>query len=151
MILELLKEKKHFLQEFNKINSKEIVNFQNNNYNNIDIFYNSRESLLEILKYIDQKIENISLLTPMRQSRTQLNHEKYTIIEVNSNEKLIVFLKLEIKSISQEILNQNMEILSMIDQEKSSIIKELQNINKNKKNFGSYKTKINHHQIDEEA
>lgn len=154
MILELLSEKKHFLLEFNKINLQGIAQFKNSNFDNIEFFYNSRESLLEIIKYIDQKIENLSDSIKNLQSKNQeigassLNPTKV----LNQNDpKLIAFIKLEIKALTQEILNQDMQILALMDHEKSSIIKELQSINKNKKNFGSYKTKINHYQVDEEA
>lgn len=142
MILELLNEKKHFLIEFNKFNSVGISNFQNNNYDKIDSFYNGRENLLEILKYIEEKIENQNNIKNDSTGNYSLGFQ---------DEKMIAFVKLEIKAITHEILNQDLKILSLIENEKSSIIKELQNINKNKKNFGSYKTKINQHQIDEEA
>ena len=67
------------------------------------------------------------------------------------DQKMIAFIKLEIKTLAQEILTQDMQILALMDNEKSSIIKELQNISKNKKNFSSYKTKINYNKVDEEA
>jgi hypothetical protein len=131
MIIELLKQKKHFLSEFCQISSSGLMNFKKNNFDEIDLFYNGRESLLEIIQYIDQKIESI----PPSEA---------------FDPKMIAILKLEIKALSQEILNQDMKILSIVDNEKSNIIKELQNISKNKKNVSSYKTKVSRHQIDEE-
>lgn len=154
MILELLAEKKHFLLEFNKINLQGIIHFQNSNFDNIESFYNGRESLLEIIKYIDQKIENLASITISSQTKNlsigagALNHSR---VLSQDDQKMIAFIKLEIKALAQEILNQDMQILALMDNEKSSIIKELQSISKNKKNFASYKTKTNYNKVDEEA
>lgn len=157
MILELLAEKKHFLIEFNKINLQSLALFQKSNFDNIEFFYNSRESLLEIIKYIDQKIENLARAT-LRLASTPLavgvssslnqHHPKGLSQE---DAKMVAFIKLEIKALTQDILNQDMQILALMDSEKSSIIKELQSIGKNKKHFSSYKTKISYNKVDEEA
>lgn len=139
MVLELLIEKKHFLNEFYKINLKGLTQFENNDFDNVELFYNSREKLLEIIQYIDQKTDELS--------------PKIAVATVNSDgSKMIAFIQLEIKALAQEILKQDMQILSLMDQEKSSIIKELQSIGKNKKHFGSYKTKTHRKiAIDEEV
>lgn len=160
VVLELLVEKKHFLNEFNKINLQGLSQFQNNNFDNIEVFYNSREKLLEIIQYIDQKIDKLpsdKLNGPSNASRKETSFSSAapavnTTTANSDDSKMIAFIQLEIKALAQEILKQDMQILSLMDQEKSSIIKDLQNIGKNKKHFSSYKTKINPKMaVDEEA
>ncbi len=137
-LLELHKEKKHFLIEFSNLNAKELAQFANGNFEGLESFYNSRESILEILQLIEEKIVHQS-----EGSKTiTLNYTEKQMLEASMK---------EIKALTLEIVKQDMDLLSLIEGAKSAIIKELQSLKKNKKSVGAYKTKVDNHQIDEEA
>lgn len=137
-LLELHKEKKHFLEKFTSLNSRELLNFAEGNYEGLDSFYHKREKILEILQMIEEKI-NQTINLP-------------ATVHLNAVERKMLESSLDaIRRLTQTIVQQDMDILSLIEATKSAIIKELQSVKKNKKSFSSYKTKVDHHQIDEEA
>jgi hypothetical protein len=50
-----MEQKNHYLEKFYTVNETSLQNFLNDNYNEINEFYNQRESILEILKYYPYK------------------------------------------------------------------------------------------------
>ena len=56
-IITLMNEKNHYLEKFYSWNEKELKNFLVGSFDNIEVFYNSREKILEIIKYIDAQTE----------------------------------------------------------------------------------------------
>lgn len=137
-LLELYGEKKHFLTKFCQLNSRELSHFAEGNFDGIEAFYYKREKILEIIQSLEEKIELIHLRTTP--SKT-----------MNQTEKMMAdSLLVEINKLTQTIIKQDMDSLSLIEAAKSAIIRELQLIKKNKKSVSSYKTKVDHHQIDEE-
>lgn len=135
---ELQKEKKHFLTEFMNLNSKALIDLRNGNFHGVEELYNQREQVLEILKFIDEKISSINSYKKETNSYGRL--EVTMDSPLNENSEII-----------QKILNQDREILILIDSTKTSIISEIQSLKKNKKCVSHYKTKVDHHQFDEEA
>lgn len=133
-IVTLGEEKVHFLSRFAQLNEQEILHFSNGNFDNLESFYNIRENLLAIIQYINAKITALepSPLTP---------REKEKLVRLDS----------ELQSLTQRIIEQDSDILTLMDSAKTKIIKELQSIHKNKKSVSSYKTKVDHRQIDEKA
>lgn len=139
-LLELYREKKHFLEEFTNLNSNELQNFANGHFDNIETFYNKREKILQIIQLIDDKIN------------LQGNQTGNRIESLNQLERrMLESATIEIRSLTQAIIKQDMDILSLIEATKSAIINELRSLGKNKKSVSNYKTKVDHHQIDEEA
>lgn len=144
LLLELLQEKKHFLEEFYRVNILGLKQFTENNFEDIDAFYLKREGIINILQMIDTKINHQDSQKPQNNLPNSLNHPKRI-----QNEP-ITLLKTEILSITQLILQQDLEIIELVKKVKNSIITDIQRIQKNKKMVSSYKTKVTHHQIDEE-
>ncbi len=137
-LLELHKEKKHFLEAFCRANADELINFANGNFEGIESFYNKRESILEILHFIEGKIADNSL--------------QYATRTLNGTEcNMLESAVIDIKTLTQTIVQQDRDILSLVEGTKGAIIKELQSLKKNKKSVAGYKTKVDNHQIDEEA
>lgn len=137
VIIELLNEKNEYLGKFFSLNETELKNFRIGNFDNLENFYRSRESLLEIINYIDQQIEK-------RQVSIQedlLNGEERAALRYS-------FVRKDYWV--DEILKQDLEVLSCIDQEKSNIIKELSEVKKNKKAVSGYKHKNFQQKLDEE-
>jgi len=138
-IITLLKERNKFLAKFSALNIAEMNRITNGNFENIDEFYTTREGLLEIIKQIEGMIEKrLSFLGD------------FSNVSV-SIKKLVSSLLKERDELVGQILNQDLEILSCIDQAKNSIIGELQALRKNRKVIGSYKTGQRENLVDEEA
>lgn len=57
-IIDLLNQKNHFLEKFYTLNENEILNFASGIFDNLESFYQSREKILELIKYIIMKISN---------------------------------------------------------------------------------------------
>ncbi len=137
-IITLINEKNHYLEKFYSLNEKELKNFLVGSFESIEYFYNSREKILEIIKYVDAQTE---------QEQVRLAQQP-----ASENEKLEIRRALLIKDqYVERILEQDLQILSCIEATKNSLIKELQGISKNKKAVGGYKQKSFNHRLDEEA
>ncbi|MEZ0392171.1 MAG: flagellar protein FliT [Pseudobdellovibrionaceae bacterium] len=133
-IIDLLNHKNHYLEKFYSLNENELLNFAQNDFTNLESFYQAREKILETIRYIDSEIDQVQ--------ETQLNDAQ----------KREVATSLAIKEeYVGRILAQDLEILSCIESAKSSIIRELQEIRKTRKAVGSYKSRQFNNRLDEEA
>jgi hypothetical protein len=117
-LIELFKEKNHFLKKFYLLNLKELENFNNNKFENLEFFYSQREKLIDIISYIKAKIEKLSTNDELK---NHMKNKDLKTIEENNN------------IIAKDILDQDSEILSHIENAKNLIIKELQKIKNGKK------------------
>jgi hypothetical protein len=126
-VIDLLTEKNHFLDKFINLNENEILNFMDGNFDNLDSFYNSREKLLNILTDIDSKIEEESIF----------EYEGHISNELKK--KIIKALDYK-NEVVKQILAQDLQILSLIEEAKSIIIKELSQVKTTRKVFNSYKS-----------
>ena len=138
-VLTLLNQKNHYLEKFYALNEKELANFLSGNFDNIETFYETREKILDVIKYIDDEIE-----------KTQTD-------TVGTNPQSLMALKrgiaesFKIKNLYVEkIVQQDVEILSCIESAKNSIIRELQQLNKGKKAVTGYKSKSYNQKLNEE-
>lgn len=135
-LLELFKEKNHFLKKFYLLNLKELENFSASKFENLDYFYDQREKLIEIIIYIKAKIQKISDLSGFDSNSPT---EDIRAVEQNNN------------TIAKDIIDQDSEILAHIENAKNIIIKELQKISTGKKIVSKYKGFTNKNNLDEEA
>jgi hypothetical protein len=137
-LITLMKEKNHFLEKYMSLNEREVVHFQTGKFDRLEMFYADRERILEIIKYLDGEID--------REQKT-LSPE-----QVNQDAKAEIAAQLEIKKeVVDQVLKQDLDILSLIEREKSSIIRELQNLRKDKKGISGYKSSIPTSRVNEEA
>jgi hypothetical protein len=125
-VITLLNEKNHYLEKFYSLNEAELKNFLQSNFDGLEVFYNSREKILEIIKYIDSQIESERM-----KDNNQAVAEKY---------------KMEIKQALsakdqyvERILEQDLQILSCIEAAKNEIIKELKSVKHGRKAMKGYK------------
>jgi hypothetical protein len=135
-LLELFKEKNHFLKKFYLINLKELESFCENKFENLESFYDQREKLIDIIGYIKSKIEKLSELDDLKNYRQNPNIQA---IEKTND------------TITNDILKQDSEILSHIENAKNNIIKELQKIKTGKKIVSKYKGFTNQNNLDEKV
>lgn len=137
-IVDLLNEKNHYLEKFYSLNENELGQFLRGNFDNLEKFYDTREKIIEIIRYIDAKIDKINL----------------SLKNIAPEDKIRAMVQeaLHIKDqYVAKIMEQDLQILSCIDSAKSEIIKELQVLKKNKKAVGGYKTKNFNNRLNEEA
>ena len=59
--LEILEEKNKHLEKFYRLNESEILKFADGNFDQLEIFYDSREGLLELIKRMDLLLEKENL------------------------------------------------------------------------------------------
>src|SRR2546423_1750880 len=119
-IITLLNEKNHYLEKFYSINERELKNFLLSNFDGLEVFYESREKILEIIKYIDSQIEA----------------ERMKDTNVTVAEKFRTEIKQALAAKDQyvgKILEQDLEILSCIEAAKNEIIKELKSVQHSRK------------------
>ena len=138
-IISLLQEKNHYLEKFYALNETEIVNFSLGKFDNLENFYNTRERILEILKYIDGQIDLV-------------NTEMADLNQFSSEDRRQVKEAMSIKDeYVGRIIEQDLEVLAFIETAKSNIIRELQDVRRVRKAVGGYKSPTFANRLDEEA
>jgi hypothetical protein len=135
-IITLLNQKNHYLEKFYSLNEKELINFAQGDFGNLESFYQMREKILELIKYLDSEVE---------QTR-QDDH----LVEKSDRVQIRELLAIKEEYVSR-ILAQDLEVLQCIESTKSSIIRELQDLKRNRKVVGSYKSRTFGHKLDEKA
>ncbi len=124
-IIGLLKEKNNCLRKFYTLNKAEIFRFEAGDFNRVESFYNSRDNILDMISYVEKKIEQKMSTTTFAPATADLKNQIKS--ELDSKDKII-----------SEILGQDLKILSLIDVAKSDLIKELQDVRKKKEVMGAY-------------
>lgn len=138
-IINLLKDKNFHLEKFHQLNESELLNFTEGNFENLEVFYQSRETILDLIRCIDRLIE-AAASTYAEPSEISDAHKK-EMVRCMSDKSDVV----------QRILGQDLQILSVIEQEKSGIIKELRQVQAGKKAIGGYKNGPATNKLDEKA
>jgi len=124
-ILELLKERNTLLRKFYTLNKAEIFRLSEGDFSRLEYFYKSRDNILELIAHIEQKV-NILSESIDKNSLTSV-HKNAVKSELNTKESVV-----------NEILEQDLSILSYVDTEKSRIIKELGSVTKAKSAVSAY-------------
>lgn len=125
-IINLLKEKNHFLKKFYTLNKAEIIRLSEGDFSRLDYFYQSRENILDMISYVESRMEE-TLGTSQQ------------IGSVSDDERLRVRRELDFKDeVVNQILDQDLQILSFIETAKTDLIKELQDVKKKRDVIGSY-------------
>lgn len=127
-IINLLKDKNYHLEKFLQLNEGELLNFTEGNFDNLEVFYQSRETILDLIRCIDRLIEAAA------------SSEEDAPIVSDQNKKEMVRAMNAKNDLVQRILAQDLQILSVIEQAKSNIIKELRTVQTGKKAVGAYKS-----------
>jgi hypothetical protein len=130
-VIQLMSEKNHFLEKFMSLNEKQILRFESGNYDQIELFYNQREDLLKIIKYIDAETNKAQLA--IKQSSVMLSDAERKTIKESLKTK---------DNYTAKILDQDMHVLSLIDRAKSKIITELREVRKGQRAMAGYKSQV---------
>ncbi len=137
-LISLMKEKNHFLEKYMNLNEREGVHFQAGMFDRLEMFYADRERILEIVKYLDGEID-----------REQASLDP---AQIDRDAKSEIAAQLEIKKeVVDQVLKQDLDILSLIEKEKSNIIRELQDLRRDRKGLSGYKSTKVSNRFNEEA
>ena len=127
-LIQFLNEKNHFLEKFYALNESQLVRMRAGLFDELETFYNQREDLLKIIKYIDAEVHKA--------------HELYKVMTGTfaDAQKTEIYACLRTKeAYAKHILEQDLQILGLIDDAKSTIIRELQGVQKARKAMAGYK------------
>lgn len=138
-IISLLNEKNHYLEKFYALNEKELKNFCVGIFEGIEHFYQTREKILDILKYIDSEID-----------REHNDLSDTHVISASDRAEIRDALAIKEEYVTR-IIDQDLEVLSSIEAAKNGIIRELQDVQKSRKVMGGYKSPTFSKRLDEEA
>lgn len=127
-LLQFLNEKNHFLEKFFALNESEITRLQAGSFEQLEVFYNQREDLLKIIKYIDSEIHKSHQLHKDMSGQYTEDQKKEIRDMLRTKEAYV-----------KRILEQDLVVLGLIDSAKSQIIQELQGVKKARKALGGYK------------
>lgn len=138
-IVALLNEKNHYLEKFYSLNEVELANFAQGQFDNLEYFYQTRERILEVLKYVDAQIDR---------AQAEIGDLSATSMEERDQAKEALRIKDEYVG---RIIEQDIQVLACIEMAKNSIIKELQESRRGRKAVGSYKARDFNQRLDEEV
>lgn len=137
-IIDLLHEKNNCLEKFYRLNEAQMDSLARSDFENLEAFYSDREGLLTLIRKIDEMIEH--------SNQIPLDAE-----EIDAAMRGVVTQALHYKNeLVSRILEQDLKILSAIENAKSTIIKELTQVRATKKALGSYKSRQPSARLDEE-
>ena len=139
-IATLLNEKNHYLEKFYSLNETELENFVRGQFENLDYFYKTREKILEVVRYLDSQIVAVRV-----ESDSEVAN---CAADVKQAIKEALYIK---DQYVEKIIEQDLKVLSCIESAKSEIIRELQDIRKNKKAVNGYKSPTFKQRLDEEV
>jgi hypothetical protein len=137
-IIHLLSERNRYLSQFSVLNKVQIEKLKKANFEQLSEFYMTREHILAV-------VEKIELLLSQK-----LEHSKADVSE-DGNRSTVEGLLVAKDKIIREILDQDLEILSTIEKEKSNILSELKTLKKGRTTISAYKSGITSSKLDEEA
>lgn len=139
-LITLVYEKNHYLEKFYALNEKELTNFLKGNFENLEGFYQSREQILEMIRYVDLQIDKSH------------NDVIRTGVDLHDIIKRDLKKAMKIKDeYVERIISQDLDVLSCIDKAKTEIIRELQSLKMGKKAVSGYKMPDFQKTLDEEA
>ncbi|HWU44220.1 MAG TPA: hypothetical protein VN132_12300 [Bdellovibrio sp.] len=138
-IITLLNEKNHYLEKFYSLNEVELTNFAQGQFENLQDFYQTRERILDVLKYVDAQIE-----------RAHGDIDPSIALAEDIRAQLKEALKIKDEYVGR-IIEQDIQVLACIETAKNSIIKELQETRRHRKAIGGYKSKTFTNNLDEEV
>ena len=123
-VIDLLKEKNHYLEKFFVVNEHELINFAMGDFENVEPFYQARDKMLDLIRCIDGLIDE---------------ENQRIAIQVSPEQRAELASLLNIKDDwVKSILAQDLQLLEYIEKEKSQIIRELKQTAKSRRAVGAY-------------
>ena len=125
-VIDLLKEKNFYLERFLEESSKERTRFKVRKFENLDSLYNKREQILQNIQSIDRRINMLC------------EDEGTEILNPPKKNEITLMLK-KIKANVRAIMEEDLQIISFIEDEKSKIIREIGKTKEGRKVLNGYR------------
>ena len=125
-VLDLLKDKNFYLEKFLEASRQEGGRFKARHFENVDTLYNKREQILLNIQSIDKKIKQA------------LEDKRSDFLNLSRKSEVSIMLE-KIKNNVQSILEEDLQIISFIEDEKSKLIKEISKTREGRKILKSYR------------
>ncbi len=126
LIISLIQEKNHHLQMFLEVSINERRSFKARNFDNLEELYAMRESILEGIRSLDRRIHQYS-------SEIEAKH-----ISADMKVKLKSLMSGKQHLVNQ-ILSQDLVMLSCVENEKSNIIKKMTSLRDGRRLLKAYR------------
>ena len=125
-VIELLKEKNFYLERFLEESRTERTRFKARHFENLDNLYYKREQILHNIQSIDKRINNIC------------ESDGPEVLNPPKKNEMSLMLK-KIKENVRYIMEEDLQIISFIENEKTKIIKEISQTKEGRKVLNGYK------------
>lgn len=126
LIIQLLEQKNELLQAFLEISECERKSFKARNFDNLEDLYTSREDLLASIQSVDKRID---IYSGEQNAALVTTSDKSAIKKLLDKKQILV----------NEILQQDLVILSCVENEKSSLIKKITSVSSGRRLMKAYR------------
>lgn len=126
LIIQLLEEKNNLLRMFLEVSENERKSFKARNFENLESLYTHREELLGNIQSIDTRMDQYS----ENEDAQNVSHENKVILKKLLQQK---------QTLVNEILEQDLIILSCVENEKSSLIKKITSVRSGRRLVKAYR------------
>ena len=123
-VIALLRERNHCLEKFYWVNEQELINFGGGNFDTVEAFYQAREKILGEIACIDGMVDD--------------ENQREAGVVTDEHRSEVQQLLLSKDELVKSILAQDLQVLTYVEKEKSSIIRELRSTNQAKRAVGAY-------------
>lgn len=127
-VIELLKEKNFYLERFLAESRKEKTHFKARRFDNLELLYRKREQILLNIQSIDKRLDNFF--------EKDTDNTELPPLQSGEVKKLLDVIKTNVRYIMEE----DLQIISCIEDEKTKIIREISNTREGRKVLKGYKT-----------
>lgn len=125
-VLKLLKEKNFYLERFLDESKKERSRFKARHFDNLDVLYKKREEILANIQSIDKRIDSLC------------DDENIEDMNLPNKDEMSQLLK-QIKDNVHSIMEEDLQIISYIEDEKTKIIQEISHTREGRRVLKGYK------------
>jgi uncharacterized protein YfkK (UPF0435 family) len=126
LIISLIEEKNHHLQMFLEVSINERKSFKARNFENLEDLYQMRETLLEGIRGLDRRIHQYSSEIAAEQISDEMKLKLKSLMSAKQN-------------LVNQILSQDLVMLSCVENEKSSIIKKMTSLRDGRRLLKAYR------------
>ena len=126
LIIQLLEQKNDLLRLFLEMSETERKSFKSKNYENLGSLYENREELLSCVQSVDKRLE----LHSSQEDANSISDENKKAIKRLLDQKQVLVNK---------ILEQDLLILSSVENEKSNLIKKISSVSSGRRLMKAYR------------
>ena len=126
LIISLIEEKNHHLKMFLEVSINERKSFKARNFDNLEDLYSMRESILEGIRSLDRRIHQHSAEIEAQHISEETKLKLKSLMSAKQN-------------LVNQIMSQDLVMLSCVENEKSSIIKKMTSMRDGRRLLKAYR------------